>query len=586
MTRTHTQNNRPESAEASGAGVRLARIGQFCGAIGAALLVSSPVTFWLTGQVGAPVWLKLLIGVALVGIYIATNPQVFARMAGSRSTGLLALSVVSVVLVFGLVGVVNYVMHLYPKEWDLTRAGVHTLSKQTVDVLERLDKKVEVLAFFTSAEPEFALVEERLERYQRHSEQFGFRMVDPQSNPTLADQYDITQSGARIVVTAGEQDTRVDAIGEQELTQALISVAEPTQKKVYFLAGHGEGDIQEGQNSEGLQAAADAIRSEGYPVERLSLLTPSKDPQAPAQVRLNAAVPSEERASADPEGASPPANGAAAETGGDTPAAAAVKIPEDAAVLVVAGPEQPLTAPERAAIGRYLERGGHLLVMLEPQMQSGLAPLLSEYSIAVHEDIIVDTNALNRAMGFGAAAPIIQRAPKMHPITRKLRTAAIFITARSLAAAAAGTEGVDVQALMRTGETAWGETQGREGEVAELDEQDFAGPVTVAMAARKPVADSVQQAIGNDTRLVAVGDSDWISNGMVNQFGNRDLFLNTINWLAGEEDKITIRPNRRQASRLMLSGAQMGRLAFLSMDILPVLLVAVGLGVTMVRRQR
>jgi ABC-type uncharacterized transport system involved in gliding motility auxiliary subunit len=92
--------------------------------------------------------------------------------------------------------------------------------------------------------------------------------------------------------------------------------------------------------------------------------------------------------------------------------------------------------------------------------------------------------------------------------------------------------------------------------------------------------------LSDEARLVVFGDSDWVTNKYHGMQGNGDIALNTINWLAEEEDRIAIRPKTRQASRLSLAGEDLGYLKFFSMDIIPVFLVAMGLGIVLIRRQR
>jgi ABC-type uncharacterized transport system involved in gliding motility auxiliary subunit len=88
------------------------------------------------------------------------------------------------------------------------------------------------------------------------------------------------------------------------------------------------------------------------------------------------------------------------------------------------------------------------------------------------------------------------------------------------------------------------------------------------------------------SRVVVVGDSDFFSNGYQQLLGNLDFFMNAASWLAEREDRITIRPKSREASRLFLSEAQVSSLKFLTIDVLPVALLGLGLAVWLVRRSK
>jgi ABC-type uncharacterized transport system involved in gliding motility auxiliary subunit len=252
--------------------------------------------------------------------------------------------------------------------------------------------------------------------------------------------------------------------------------------------------------------------------------------------------------------------------------------------MVIASANGPLLAPEISALEGYLNRGGRLAVMLEPNYETGLDKILRPWKIEVNKDLIVDVNPLNRLLGLGPATPLVQPLEGEHPLTKGMTAAGVMPTARSLAVSTGGDTDIEVTPLLATGETAWGETNWAGGS-ASRDARDFAGPLDVAIAATKNTSSATDK-ISDQGRLVAFGDSDWISNKYFDIQGNTDLFLNTVNWLAEQEERITIHTKARAASQLFLTGAQLGQLKFFSMDILPVLLVALGLGIVLIRRQQ
>jgi ABC-type uncharacterized transport system involved in gliding motility auxiliary subunit len=275
---------------------------------------------------------------------------------------------------------------------------------------------------------------------------------------------------------------------------------------------------------------------------------------------------------------------------------ATLAVPDDAAVVMALGPVHPLWAAEKAALEAYLQRGGRLMVFLEPRLTSGLETLLRPWRIAPQDDLVVDPSPLARLLGLGAAAPMVQPVQGEHPIVEGLSTPMVMSTVRSLALPEAGHPGVEVTPLAAAAQTAWGETHMGTDGTAHKDADDHLPPLFVAVAAERTVEAA---GAGDDTsdandapngprraRLVVYGDSDWVTNKYLDMQGNRDFVLNGLNWLAEHEDKITIRPKTRAASQLYLSGRQMNQITFLSMDILPVLIVAAGLGITLVRRSR
>jgi len=135
--------------------------------------------------------------------------------------------------------------------------------------------------------------------------------------------------------------------------------------------------------------------------------------------------------------------------------------------------------------------------------------------------------------------------------------------------------GVNVQPLARTSPESWGETdrQALEQGTAKPDPQDPKGPLPVAAVVTKDKA-----------RVVVYGTSNLATNQFLNVQGNRDFFLNTVSWLAEEEDQITVRPKDTKQTPIFLS-AQQGRVvALLPLVVLPGLVLAGGI-VALVRRR-
>lgn len=541
-----------------------ANLGRMAGAVGLVLCASSPLTWILTTEMGLLVWGKLAIGSFLIALYLLTNRDFFARVAGSKSLGLMTLSALSMVFVLGLVGAVNWAAVRYPYERDMTREGLYTLSSQTHRVVGNLKTDVHIYAFYVSYEQLYPLVDDMLNRYQHLGTRLHYEMVDPQARPDLTERYQITDRGPRLVVVARDQDARAKDLSEQALTNAIVKVAEQTSKKVYVLRGHGELEPDDPKLAEGAKQFLDAIGTEGYETAPLDLRAALPTP-AQGRIDLKDFGP----------GKAPP-----------------LTVPQDAAVVLILGPMHPLLAPEAAALSAYLNTGGRLMVLLEPHVKTGLESLLRDWRIEVRDDLIVDTNPLNRLLGLGAAAPMVQPVHGEHPIVAHLESAMIMSTARSVVAMPEGAQNIEVTPLAHTAETAWGETRMGKNGTAQKDEQDHLPPLFVAMAAEQTVAqqngppDLAGTQRSSLTRLLVFGDSDFVSNKYLSMQGNQDFALNGLNWLTEQDTKITIRPKNRAASQLFLSGNQMNTVKFVCMDILPVLIIAAGLGITLVRRQR
>ena len=255
-------------------------------------------------------------------------------------------------------------------------------------------------------------------------------------------------------------------------------------------------------------------------------------------------------------------------------------VPEDADVVILAGPTRPLLPEEQAALERYLERGGALLVLLDPRNAAGLDADLERWGVALGDDVVVD-----RLQGFfGRAATPFAAEYAAHPITEGLREVTLFHVARSVVPTEAGR--ARFTEIVKTSPDSWGEKDLEaffgEGK-AELSEADLKGPVSLAVAGKPLVkgADTdpapasphagvdLEVKEGAGPRLVVVGDSDFAANQLLDNYRNKDLFVNGVNWLLGDVEAIAVRPNASRPSRVELSTQQLSTIRTLALFVLP-----------------
>ncbi len=472
-----------------------------------------------------------LLALAAVAAGIALGERgSLRRFFAGRAAHFGFFTVVSALLVALLLTVANWAAWKKPKTWDLTRNRIFTLSDDTQRTLAGLKEDVEVAAFYGQAEPSYAEAQVLLRRYADRSPHFKVRLVDPWRSPEEVKRFAITDSGPRIVLRRGEAEARARQASEQDLTGALVQVTRSGKRKVYFTEGHGEPAPRDAGKA-GYAAAVKSLEGEGYEVATLSLL---EKPEVPA----------------------------------------------DASAVLVAAPRKAFLEPEVKALRDYAARGGRLGLYLEPEVNAGLDALLKDFGVELDEDMVVDPNPVARLFGGSPVTPIV-RPSAAHPVTRDLaQTGVLLSTARSLVALRNGPATPTPLAL--TTETAWGETDVKSlyGKGAKRDEGEKGGPLPVAMAAERTFQGD------RPARAVVVGDGDFFANGYRDLLGNLDFFMNGVGWLAEQEDRITIRPRAREASRLFLSEAQVTGLKIVTFDLVPVSLLGLGLAVWLVRRSR
>jgi ABC-type uncharacterized transport system involved in gliding motility auxiliary subunit len=329
-------------------------------------------------------------------------------------------------------------------------------------------------------------------------------------------------------VALGGESVEVTEIDEEHVTNAMVKLTRTGEKVVYFVQGHGE-DAIEGEDAagrEGFARAADALRNENYRVAPLLL----------GQVQ---------------------------------------EVPEDADVVIVAGAKSRMFDEELAVLDRYLARGGALYALVDPRTDGSWVDKLRGWGADLGNDIVID-----RALAlFGrAATPFAGQYDPENPITKGFRDprndAVMFHEARSVRAV----DGSTLTAIVFTGEASWAERDlGRldsEGAAA-MDPDDLPGPVPVMVAGTPRLAGQDGDAAGK-ARLVVVGDTNFASNEFIDAGRNRDLFLNAANWLIGDVEAISVRPNQTRASRFQLTREQFQTIRSTALFLLPEVIAVLG----------
>ncbi len=504
-------------------------LGKTLAVIGLVLLLSSVFT-WI---IGLPLMAMAKIGLALAFfvVYGVTNFGDLGDTASSRGTFFMAVSAISTAVLLALLVIVNWMAAKSPKTWDLTKNQIHTLSDDTTKTLAGLKDSVTATAFYKSGEPQFEALKELFEKYKKQSDKFVFEFVDPIKDPIKVQQFGIKESGPRVVVKLGNTEARFQEITEEQLTNAIVKVTHSSTKKIYFTTGHGEADVDD-TGVQGYSEVKKRMENEGLKADKLNL-------------------------------------------------AGVAEIPQDAQVVVVAGPEKAFQPNEVETLKKFLAAGGKAFIMVEPQMESGLEELLKEFSVEAENSVVVDP--ISRLFGASELIPVVQQYNDSSPIVKDFKLNTAFPTARPLAVLHGTPSSANAQPLALSMPSAWGETNPN-GKV-QRDENEKGGPFPLVVTVTQNTA-SASPKRSDEARLVVSGDRDFASNKFRTFVGNEDFFLNSINWLAEQSERITIRPRTRDASRLYLTDTQKASIFFLTIDVLPVMLLAVGLTVWMVRRSK
>jgi ABC-type uncharacterized transport system involved in gliding motility auxiliary subunit len=523
------------------------------GWLGAVALGFALISFLIqltAGSVGSELYFtlgNLVAGLALLGLAAAVSVETLrrrlssgeARRVGYYGTSAVLGTALAIALLVIAMGVFSFPrtadrVHAQvsqrfgvalQKRWDWTEAKSNSLTSQSEKVLADLAQPLQVTGLY--AQVAAGPARELLEKYQLAApDKLRVEFIDPQGQPGRLRELGIASerlATGLLHVKLGSESTEVSDLTEQALTTAIVKLVRREKKKVYLLIGHNERPIEgdAGSAPEGFKFAADALANESYEVSPLLL-------------------------------------------------ASAADVPADAQVVILAGPTRPYHETEHAALQRYVERGGAIVVMLDPRAQTDVYPDLAKWGVAVGDDVIVD-----RLQGmFGRPTTPFAAEYADHDITRELRDATLFHTARSVKAAP-DAKGSFTE-LVRTSEESWAETDFERlettGEV-EPDDKDLTGPVPLALAGEVTLGSGEG---AQPARLVVFGDSDFATNQLLNEFRNRDLFLNAVNWALGDVEAISVRPGQPRASRLQLSTDQFLAIRYLSLFVLPELIAVLG----------
>ena len=515
--------------------------------VGAAFAISQLKPEWQ--------WFRTLAlaGLACTLLYILSQWRDVARSFSGRNARLGSLAAASVIVVVAILVAINYLAKRHNKRWDWTAARQYSLSDQTKKVLQGLQRPMQIRVF---AKPDdFSRFRERLDEYQYENNQLKVEYIDPERRPTLANQDKVVQMNTVVIEYDGRTE-RVTSDTEQALTNAIIKVIQGKQNKLYFVQGHGERSPDDSERS-GYSSIAGLLASENFATGKLVL----------AQQR---------------------------------------QVPADATALVIAGPKDDFFPAEIDALKAYLAKGGKALFLIDPRERAdspaltNLVGLLKEWSIEVGDNVVInvpvdvelkdgeaiDVKAL-ASLPNSDGTFVLAAKYDPHPIVQGFRVLTAYRLVRSVSAVAAGGSGPPAQNIVETTGTSWAETDikrlSTSGQVArEPSKGDKPGPVSIAAAVSAAVSDAppadpkAKPEPRPETRVAVFGDSDFGSNGLLGFQGNHNLFMNAVNWIAQQENLISIRPRDPEDRRVTLTARQQSLIRLLAIFVIPGLILALG----------
>ncbi len=508
---------------------------QISGLAGLLLALLGLIAYFFTRDLRDPYVLSHLgLGILFLVAYFSTQGGTLVRSLRRRSTRYGIHSAFYSLLFVGILLVLDLLSARYYYRLDLTESRIFSLAPQSIQILKQLRQDVLIFGFFEKGEnPRFA---ELMKSYAYYSPRIRFHPIDPDRHPEMVSKFKIHQLNM-LHIRYGEESTNVTETSEEAVTNAILKLTRARKKTVYFLSGHGEPKIEDRENGQGYALAKEALENENYLVREVLL-------------------------------------------------SAQEKVPPEASVLIIAGPQNPLLDHELEAIQAYVRSGGRLLILLPQPGGESLKGFLKDWGVEVGDDIVVDQVVRLFSGPSLGVEPIVETYDVQHPITRGFKERTLFPMVRSVDAVPSSSEGLKVTPLIKTSPTSWAETdlkgvfqRGR----AALDPEDKKGPVSIGVAVMANLKKMGGEKDG-DAKIVVLGSAGFANNRFINIFFNRDFFLNTINWLVGEEDLISIRARSIRPSRIQFTEREGKTVFYLSFLVLPEILLIIGLVVWWKRR--
>ena len=483
-----------------------------------------PELLWLTILVGIPLLINL-------GVLVRENQKALR----SRSAAYGLNSVVTVILIVGIVGVLNFLGARYPVKWDLTKNKLHTLSDQSVKAIQSLQKPLKVTFYGKLQQKE--QFKPLLDNYKSLNPKWEIEYIDPDRQPTLARQNNIKKYGTLQMELSG-RDTKIEDLTEEKITNALIKLLKEKSQVFCVTAGHGEKPFT-GEDADSYSTIKKSLSDQSYEVKEINLV-------------------------------------------------AEQKVPDSCDAIGIVGPTKAFFEPEVKMIQEYLDKGGRAIVALDLNIKGGeyaseLFPVLEEWHIQPLKALVVDP--LSRMLGVDASVAILASFSKDSPITKDFQGNCAFPFMRPLEISAGAPPSMNIHWLAQSTPKSWAVMDLKDlakGEVQFKEGQDRLGPLNAALVVDGKKKDSTAT---RNTRIVTFGSSQFATNHFARFAGNLDLFVNSVSWLMEDESLISIHDKEEGPGKVELSQKAGTFIFLLTVLAMPLIIASTGVGIWFFRRK-
>jgi ABC-type uncharacterized transport system involved in gliding motility auxiliary subunit len=455
------------------------------------------------------------------------------QLLKARQTKYAAYAAVYILVVIAAVAIANILVNRYNKSYDATANKRYSLSDQTAKIVKGVKQDTTITYFDQGAR--FLHAKDLLSEYAELSPKVHVAYVDPDKKPQEAREAGIKNYGTAIV-QIGDKKEEAKSMTEEGITGAFIRVLKNKTRTVCFVTGSGEHQIDDSDRN-GYSNFKELVAKDNYEAKSIDLLKKTQ-------------------------------------------------IPEDCTTFVVGGPTRDYQQPEVDAIKKYVEDGGRALFMLDPPLKIGrsdiadndaLTSLLQSWGVTMDKNLILDLNPIGQLAGLGPQVALVTSYDSQPIVNGMKGTATGFPLSRSMEIK--NGDKTTVQKMFDSSSTSLATNNLSSPAIDPNDPKNKKGPLTIAAAGTYNTGKQDSQG-----RFVVVGSSSWAANSFLKFNGNSDLALNTIDWLASDEDLISIRPKQEEDRRITMTRAQLNLVRITSQFLLPLVVVFAGVSVWWRRR--
>jgi len=416
---------------------------------------------------------------------------------------------------------------------DWTANNRHNLSDTTIGLLTQLDQAITIQAFISPSSEYRPALESLLSSYQSHNKQLKVSYINPDFSPDLVRELKIQQQG-EMVVSRGDKQQHVFDLSEQSLTNALITVSRQQAQQLVFIEGHGERSPLNTANYD-LSVWGDQLKQKGFKFLPLNLVENNK-------------------------------------------------IPDNAAAVVIASPETAWLDGEIDIMKNYIDNGGNLLWLAEPDNNQALARLAEQLGLEFIPSVVIDPNA--EKMGIKDPQFVLITDYANHPIGQATSGVTVFPQAIAIEQIPNNHDNWQYLPLLTTQANVWSET----ALPKKATEQPFVfdlgydtkGPLNIGYLLSRTKPNSEKN---TEQRIVIIGDGDFLSNTYLGNGSNLELGMAIMNWLAGDDALISIPVKTTIDNQLELNQTQSLFIGLGFLIVMPLLLLGIGLWLWWYRRK-